>query len=171
MSKRLLQLIFYSAFTAAVVTGIHSSWSAADIIQPLPFPHDKHVDLNVQCLSCHVGAMESPQAGIPSAEICALCHRTDRDFPATPSELAAFIDEGREIPWKQIHKLPRHVYFSHRRHVALGKIECSTCHGDLESAVEPVTRAQFPAGLDGMMQCVDCHRREGVGTDCLGCHR
>lgn len=171
MSDRLIKLIVYAVFAVAAVAVIHSSRPAPYVAQPLPFPHAEHVALNVRCVSCHAGALDGPEARIPSTDICALCHRTDRDFPATPPELAVFIASGREIPWQQVHKLPRHVYFSHRRHVALGEIECSTCHGNLESAVEPVSRARFPGGFDGMMRCVDCHRQQGVSTDCLSCHR
>jgi predicted CXXCH cytochrome family protein len=34
--------------------------------------------------------------------------------------------------WVKIHNLPDHVYFNHSQHVAVGKIQCQRCHGNIE---------------------------------------
>jgi len=36
------------------------------------------------------------------------------------------------IPWVRIHNLPDHVYFSHKQHVTVGKLECKDCLGKVE---------------------------------------
>ena len=33
------------------------------------------------------------------------------------------------IEWVRVHNLPDHVYFNHAQHVAIGQVECQTCHG------------------------------------------
>lgn len=171
MAERLLGVIAYVALGGAAIAVVWSSWPASAVSQPLPFPHEKHMALDMECASCHTGALREAGAGIPSAHTCALCHRTDRAYPPTPPELADYLLTGKSIPWVQVHRVPRHVYFSHRRHVVLAGLACEECHGEIRSAAQPVTRPYFPMGQAGMDRCVDCHRREKVTTDCLSCHR
>jgi hypothetical protein len=37
------------------------------------------------------------------------------------------------IEWVRIHNLPDHAYFNHAQHVTVGKVECQTCHGKVET--------------------------------------
>lgn len=160
----------FFVFAVASVAVIGASWPVPEVSQPAEFPHAGHIALRISCVSCHNGAFDEARARIPSTQICALCHRPGRSFPPTSLQLAGFINSGEEIPWKQAQRLPRHVFFSHRRHVRVAGINCANCHGNLGTKIEPVTRSFFKTGEAGMMQCVDCHRRERVTTDCLGCH-
>ena len=170
MREQFSNKIVFCIFAVASVAVIWSSWPVPEVSQPAAFPHAKHVGLRISCVSCHNGAFDEVRARIPSTRLCALCHRAGLSFPPTPLQLAAFITARREIPWEQAQRLPRHVYFSHRRHVGVAGIGCAKCHGDLGVKIEPVTRGFFKRGEAGMMQCVECHRREKVTTDCLGCH-
>lgn len=170
MSETLNRLVTYVIFVGAAYAVMVSSWPVPEVPQPAAFPHAKHVALNIHCVACHTGAQSEKRAGLPSTETCALCHRVDRPFPPTPPELATFMLSKQEISWVQVQRVPRHVYFSHRRHVKVGKVDCEKCHGAISAAVQAVTRSYFPSGEPGMMQCVDCHRRENVTTDCLSCH-
>jgi predicted CXXCH cytochrome family protein len=82
--------------------------------------------------------------------------------------VASYIESGEDIPWNRIYDVPGHVYFSHRRHVAVASVECATCHGDIASSTTPP-----PAPLNdiSMAFCIDCHEKEKVTTDCNACHR
>jgi predicted CXXCH cytochrome family protein len=82
--------------------------------------------------------------------------------------VTSYIESSEDIPWNRIYDVPGHVYFSHRRHVAVAGVECATCHGDIASSTTPP-----PAPLNdiSMAFCIDCHEKEEVTTDCNACHR
>lgn len=181
MSRILFIVIVIAALVGSSILAV--SLRNNEVSQPVSFSHQKHVGIGMECVSCHTGAEESVHAGIPQTKSCALCHRPERQFPPTPPELAKYIKSNsvisnvdnvgnfEEIPWVQLHRIKRHVYFSHRRHVKLGKVECATCHGDVKLMKAPFTKAEFEARQKGMNRCIDCHRKEKVTTDCLSCHR
>jgi hypothetical protein len=140
---------------AAFVTGaVALAWiialPAAPVRQPLSFPHVKHHA--VACTVCHRGSAAGARAGIPDASFCAKCHA------ATP----------RAIAWVQVTRIPSHVMFSHRRHVAIARLECVSCHGEMRDRIVPPSAA--PVRLT-MTTCLACHRQEGAAEDCAACHR
>jgi cytochrome c2 len=61
------------------------------------------------------------------------------------------------IEWVRIHNLPDHVYFNHAQHVAVGKVECQTCHGPAEKMV--VMKQHSPLSMGW---CINCHRQTEV---------
>ena len=61
------------------------------------------------------------------------------------------------IEWVRIHNLPDHAYFNHAQHVAVGKVECQTCHGKVE---EMEVVAQYSPLSMGW--CINCHRQTEV---------
>lgn len=61
------------------------------------------------------------------------------------------------IEWVRIHALPDHVYFNHSQHVTVGKLECQTCHGQVEN-MEVLTQMS-PLSMGW---CVNCHRQTEV---------
>ncbi len=61
------------------------------------------------------------------------------------------------IEWVRIHNLPDHAYFNHAQHVAVGKVECQTCHGAVEKM--EVVRQYSPLSMGW---CVNCHRETEV---------
>lgn len=61
------------------------------------------------------------------------------------------------IEWIRIHNLPDHVYFSHAQHVAVGKVECQTCHGKVEEM--EVVQQMSPLSMGW---CINCHRQTEV---------
>ncbi|MDX1941361.1 MAG: cytochrome c3 family protein, partial [Saprospiraceae bacterium] len=61
------------------------------------------------------------------------------------------------IEWTRIHNLPDHAYFNHAQHVAIGKLECQTCHGKVE---EMEVVAQYSPLSMGW--CINCHRQTEV---------
>jgi len=82
--------------------------------------------------------------------------------------VVAAVENSEEIIWNRIYELPDHVYFSHRRHIALGKIECAQCHGDIHAFETPPL---IPFVALTMDFCIDCHDEHKVNNDCLACHR
>ncbi|MFQ5654026.1 MAG: cytochrome c3 family protein, partial [Planctomycetota bacterium] len=88
----------------------------------------------------------------------------------TPEPMKRYLTGNEEIPWLQFQLAPRHVFFSHRRHVSIAGLECTVCHGDMSRRALPVTEPDFPRRLWGMNRCVECHLEEEVSTDCLACH-
>ncbi len=61
------------------------------------------------------------------------------------------------IPWTRIHNLPDHVYFNHAQHVAVGKIECQTCHGPAQTM-----EVMYQYSPLSMGWCINCHRQTPV---------
>lgn len=61
------------------------------------------------------------------------------------------------IEWVRIHGLPDHVYFNHSQHVSIGKVECQTCHGEVEKM--EVVKQYSPLSMGW---CVNCHRETEV---------
>jgi hypothetical protein len=139
-------------------------------IQPIIFDHKIHTETAaLKCVDCHRFVEKNASAEIPKQEVCQTCHGAD-PISQSPEEkkLLEYIAEGKEVPWRQIYKVPPHVYFSHRRHVVRGKLECSVCHGDMSAAVVPVSSQ---AVTISMKNCMNCHREKKITIDCLACHR
>ncbi len=61
------------------------------------------------------------------------------------------------IQWKKVHNLPDHVYFNHAQHVAVGKVECQSCHGTVEKM--EVLKQHSPLSMGW---CINCHRQTEV---------
>jgi hypothetical protein len=61
------------------------------------------------------------------------------------------------IKWVKIHNLPDHVYFNHAQHVAVGKVQCQQCHGNIEEMDEVFQFAPLSMGW-----CINCHRQTEV---------
>ncbi len=61
------------------------------------------------------------------------------------------------IEWVRIHNLPDHAYFNHAQHVAIGKVACQTCHGEVEKM--EVVKQYSPLSMGW---CINCHRETEV---------
>jgi hypothetical protein len=59
----------------------------------------------------------------------------------------------KPIEWIRVHHVPDHVYFNHAQHVHVGKVECSTCHGQVEEMHRVIQVSDLSMGW-----CVNCHR-------------
>ncbi len=145
--------------------------SAKQIIaQPLAFNHKVHIETaSLNCKDCHLNVEKMAVATIPSIEVCQTCHN-DEPISKSPveKEVLGYVAEKKEIPWIQVYSVPDHVYFSHRRHVTLGGLECSTCHGNIAASTAPVSFQTMPVTME---TCINCHRQNKISTDCLACHK
>ncbi|MBI3004413.1 MAG: cytochrome c3 family protein [Ignavibacteriales bacterium] len=79
-----------------------------------------------------------------------------------------YVAKAAEVPWERVYKVPDHVYFSHRRHVVAGRLECEVCHGNVQQFTMPVSLPEIPVTMEN---CMSCHRKHNVTNDCLSCHR
>lgn len=167
--RRLARRPMRRAFTfglVALVAGVASAWvlPPAAVSQPLAFNHARHAA--VTCAGCHGGVETRQRASLPGADVCAKCHATAPASVAGPAWERLM--SGDAPFWNRLTAVPDHVMFSHRRHVAIARLACESCHADIGRRTTPPRRA--PVRLD-MDTCLGCHRVEGASEDCTGCHR
>jgi len=148
------------------------------IEQPIHYSHKLHAGtLGIDCGYCHTNVDKSPVANYPNVETCMNCHKYVKRATGQTKDsdqiarLSRYYELNRPIPWKQVHWLPDHVGFNHKRHVKAG-VSCFTCHGDVRTmdVVAPVRKLN-------MGFCVTCHKanRENAAhpasLDCYTCHK
>jgi hypothetical protein len=133
--------------------------------QPIPFSHKVHAGTNkIPCLYCHSAAERSRHATVPATNVCMNCHTVVATDKPNIQKLAAMNDAKQSVPWVKVHRLPDHVYFPHRWHVAK-EIACQECHGPVENMEVVKQVAQLKMGW-----CITCHRQEGATQECSACH-
>ena len=151
--------------------------------QPIFFSHRIHAGLNdISCLYCHGNAWESRHATVPSPNICMNCHAAINDYHGEKltrpdgtrvdpnkeiqklysytgydPQKGQYTKPGHPIEWVRIHNLPDLVYFNHAQHVRVGKIQCQTCHGNIQEMDEVKQFADLSMGW-----CINCHRTTKV---------
>jgi len=137
--------------------------------QPIAFNHRKHIkEVGLACPDCHLHALDGTRATIPNLSVCSTCHAEPVGSSPEEARVVAMIQQGTPIPWRKVNVIPDHVYFSHRRHTTLGKIECPVCHGEMAERVLPLRRSLVKVSMKG---CVGCHDKAKVTSDCIACHR
>lgn len=138
------------------------------ILQPIRFNHRKHVkDNELSCDTCHRFYEKESFSGLPDADVCASCHSEPQGKSAEEAKLVALLKSGAELKWQSLFRQPAHIFYSHRRHVVAAKLECPTCHGAIGDSVTPPEHVRKLR----MQDCLDCHDRNKVSTDCTACHR
>lgn len=139
----------------------------AKTAQPLAFSHKKHTAQGLTCETCHVHFKTQTFSGMPRLETCLECHKDPLTKSLEEEKIRDYQKRNQEIPWKRLYVQPDHVFFSHRRHVVLGKLGCETCHGPIGDSQEPPAT---PWVKMTMKWCMDCHAKQRVTNDCLACH-
>lgn len=159
--------LFFTLFLLIILT---ISCSRSETYkQPIAYNHKLHVEeADLGCLDCHKGVLTHRKATIPNIDVCIECHEEAMTESKEEEKLVSYISENRQIPWVQVHRVPDHAYFSHRRHVSLGKLGCQECHGNVAGMSLPFSR---PAVKIDMEWCLRCHKKNGVDRDCATCHR
>jgi hypothetical protein len=149
---------------ATVVLGL--TWLRPPVCQPLAFSHAQHEKM--ACVMCHAGVESRARAGLPDIGTCVRCHATPPVKSA--ADIAAWNDtvQTRHIVWQRLRPVADHVYFSHRRHVDIGELQCATCHGDIATLTTPPPHALKPIS---MVNCLACHEEQHVLNDCARCHK
>lgn len=137
--------------------------------QPIQYNHQKHVEeLGLGCEDCHENVESGARAWIPNIEICGGCHFDLEADNLEQRKVAQFVESQDRIPWIQVHTVPDHAYFSHRRHVKQGSLGCETCHGKVGQMESPFLQPYVAIEMDW---CIECHEQKGASTDCYACHR
>jgi hypothetical protein len=169
--------------------------SSRKIQQPIAFNHKKHAQNRVTCEVCHPLYKDHARAGIPGVKLCIRCHEEVIYRMPEKDKIQEHRESGREIPWSRVYRIEpdiygldrllygipnkvlghvyggeNPIYFSHRRHTAIGKVECRECHGDVASMEKPITHRSVKIEMD---RCMSCHKaqKEKVSVDCADCHR
>jgi len=166
------KIILAALFIVFVIAGFYlvdnnSNQNAVSV--PVSFSHFAHTSKHkIKCIVCHRGVKTEVRAGIPDIQICSLCHsRIINPSSKREKQIYNYVKENKRIPWENYFRVPDYVYFSHRRHVRLGKLDCTECHGDMKKQTSPVLKNFKPFK---MQFCFDCHLKEKVTSDCGNCH-
>ena len=174
--KRALALVILIVTLAAATAALSQSFGVPLLgkrgpQQPIDFSHQIHAGkLGMDCLYCHPGAAKSPIANIPAVGTCMGCHKIAASDRPEVIKLTQYWEKGEAVPWVEVHKLPDHVKFNHKRHVKAG-IECQSCHGPVQEMPRVYQYASLKMGW-----CVSCHRQNldnpthPASLDCLVCH-
>ncbi len=173
----------YLTVTGAIGLGRTKGYYPA---QPIYYSHKVHAGTNqISCLYCHGGAQESKHANIPSVNICMNCHMAineytgkDKIYKEDGSEVNGTAEiqklykyagfdpavskvwdpnKAKPIDWTRVHNLPDHVYFNHSQHIKAGKVQCQTCHGEVQKMDAAYQFADLSMGW-----CINCHRTTQV---------
>ena len=155
-------------FLAGAVTVWLSTPRVARAGQPIAFNHKKHVEeLELACSTCHQFYEKETFSGLPGADICSSCHQEPVGKSKEEAKLVRLLQSGAPLEWTSLFRQPAHIFYSHRRHVVAAKIPCAVCHGSIAASVTPPQSVRRLR----MQDCLDCHKRSGVATDCTSCHR
>jgi Class III cytochrome C family/Cytochrome c7 and related cytochrome c len=153
------------------LTGAITVWRSTPRVaraQPIAFNHKKHVEeLELACSTCHQFYEKEAFSGLPGADTCSSCHQEPVGKSKEEAKLVRLLQSGAPLEWTPLFRQPAHIFYSHRRHVVAAKIQCAVCHGSIGASTAPPQSVRRLR----MQDCLDCHRRSGVTTDCTGCHR
>lgn len=154
--------IFIKLWGSILTIGVYEGYQPE---QPIAYSHETHAGkLEIECVYCHTGALQSRTAMIPSANVCMNCHKAISEGPKTGTEEiqkiydaigwdgSAYTGETDPIEWVKVHNLPDHVYFSHQQHYVVGNVDCVECHGDMTKEGVGIQNAKLTMGW-----CLDCH--------------
>lgn len=156
---------------ASVAVGVFLGGVAISdkVVQPIKFNHKLHItDVGMDCPECHQYVTRSRKATLPGKEVCMDCHSEPQGESEEEKKLVTLLQSHQELQWQQVYVLPKHVYFSHFRHVTLGQIGCQQCHGDMKQLIAPPTKPAV--NIIDMDFCMDCHEDRLAQLDCLACH-
>jgi len=142
---------------------------SAGIDQPIAFNHRLHIEDNgIECIECHPYFMGHAVSGLPGGEVCAGCHEEAMTESPEEKKLVELLQAGDGVGFQKTFNLPDHVYYSHRRHVAIAQLPCENCHGKIAESLSPPRRPLVKVDMDF---CMGCHDDMGVTNDCIACHR
>ena len=137
--------------------------------QPVAFNHRKHTqDLDLGCEFCHAYVRKGAHAGLPDAKTCTMCHSSPQGTSSEAARVTELISQGDPLQFNKLFRLEPHVFYTHRRHVKIGELECQECHGDIAETERPPARALVKVTMDF---CIKCHREQGQSLECNACHR
>lgn len=176
MSRPVQRVLWFGILALAVSAGGARGAEGRAPQQPVDYNHKVHAEqLGIHCPNCHEGAEIRQRAGFPPDDFCRACHSSPQSTSQKEAKLIELLEAGQPLGWRQVTRVADHVLFSHRRHVAIGNIECAFCHGDMRAQTVPIAEPVVSfQGRAGMFRCIGCHVDSGspyASTDCVACHR
>jgi cytochrome c551/c552 len=158
-----IALVAKTAIDGLYSVGVQQGYAPA---QPIAFSHALHAgQYEIACQYCHTGVEIGKSANIPSANICMNCHTHIQNVGGKEgispeiAKIYAAVDNNQPIEWVRVHNLPDLAYFNHAQHVAVGGIECQTCHGPIQEMEVVGQHSSLTLGW-----CIDCHRQTEIAT-------
>ena len=135
-------------------------------VQPIAFPHNVHLANGLQCVFCHAGVDQGPDAAIPGVSVCMTCHIAIATDKPEVKKVAAYQTRGEDIPWQRVYGFEpsAHVKFNHAPHIKAG-VDCATCHGDMSKVTVAQRTVNHTMGF-----CITCHQQNKAPLDCVTCH-
>ncbi len=158
-----VSLIFVLFILKSVIDGLFSVGVQQGYAptQPIAFSHKLHAGMyEIGCQYCHTGVEKSKSANIPSANICMNCHNHVKTTSPEIQKIWKAVETDQPIEWVRVHNLPDLAYFNHSQHVAVGGLECQTCHGPIEQM--EVVQQYSPLTMGW---CINCHRETAVNYE------
>lgn len=154
-----LKSVIDGLFTVGVQQGYQPT-------QPIAFSHKLHAgQYEIDCNYCHTGVRLGKSANIPSPNICMNCHTVIQNVGGQTGmspeiqKIYNAVDNNQPIEWVRIHNLPDLSYFNHAQHVAVGGVECQTCHGEVQEMDVVYQYSPLTMGW-----CINCHRETQINT-------
>lgn len=166
---RFAALAFVVVFCGAAAAGLVTMrFRRSPVEQPMAFNHRKHVvDNELACSTCHQFYETETFSGLPDADTCATCHQERLGKSAEEARLVKMLSNHEPLVWNSLFRQPSHIFYSHRRHVVKAQIKCEGCHGNIAMTTSPPRQVKQLS----MSDCIACHERMQVATDCTTCHR
>ncbi|WP_026952014.1 c-type cytochrome [Algoriphagus mannitolivorans] len=157
-------LVAKTAIDGLYNVGVQQGYAPA---QPIAFSHALHAgQYEIACQYCHTGVEIGKSANIPSPNICMNCHMHIQNVGGKEGispeiqKIYDAVDNNQPIEWVRVHNLPDLAYFNHSQHVAVGGIECQTCHGPIQEMEVVAQHSSLTMGW-----CIDCHRQTEIAAE------
>ena len=165
--KRRLVLLAVIVVFVVVLVIFFKTVIGEGVKQPIQFNHKSHKEQGLECITCHQYVEEQTFAGLPKIEVCLECHEEPITDSSEEEKIRTFHKEAIPVKWISLYNQPDHVFFSHRRHIRLGQIDCRVCHGEFDETTSPPRRPLVTLTMD---DCMECHEKKRESNDCLVCH-
>jgi hypothetical protein len=149
------------------------AWGA--VLAAAPFSHKLHLQMKLECTSCHSTALTSTQVQdnlLPAKEACQKCH-AEVVIPGSPTTIVAKFNHSLHLRMGNIapiiaaaidHRGYLQPAGDIRQHLNSGNA-CQACHRGMAES-EQVTRANLPQ----MADCLVCHTAIRPPFSCQDCH-
>ena len=86
--------------------------------QPIAYTHKKHLAVGMECANCHQFAETGPQAGIPPADFCMVCHQAIATESPEIQKMTALWKQGKDIPWVRVYGFEKEAHVRFQAKVA-----------------------------------------------------
>lgn len=143
--------------------------------QERPFSHRLHLELKLQCATCHTAAASSTKAGdnlLPPAVACVKCHTDGRAIKAPAKRQVDKFNHQLHSKFGNIAPMLR-AAISGKTYLSPkppGHLEtrnnCAGCHHGIEQSDNVQTASVFPH----MADCLVCHNKIDPPFTCEKCH-